>query len=328
MEPPFLRRFAERTIELMGGHYRELVDRRDTILQIVHSEEERFNRTLDQGLLLVEEEIVRAQEASSVVFPAAVAFQLHDTYGFPIEVTREIVEERGLQLNLDEFDSAMDQQRNRARHAQRGDDSYQDAVTRFARETVKGTEFKGYEREDLFTVLENLKPLDDERVLLALRESPFYAEMGGQVADTGIVESESGKVEVLDVQLHGHVEVIVGRVLEGRLDPGTRVKATLFSSYRHDVAANHTATHSTTLCAPNSETRSRRQVPQCGRTSCASTSLTMSLSDRPGWPKSRIWSTAASSKITRFASSLPARTTPAIWAPRRSLEKSTGILSG
>jgi alanyl-tRNA synthetase len=243
MEPPFLRRFAERTIELMGGHYRELVDRRDTILQIVHSEEERFNRTLDQGLLLVEEEIVRAQEASSVVFPAAVAFQLHDTYGFPIEVTREIVEERGLQLNLDEFDSAMDQQRNRARHAQRGDDSYQDAVTRFARETVKGTEFKGYEREDLFTVLENLKPLDDERVLLALRESPFYAEMGGQVADTGIVESESGKVEVLDVQLHGHVEVIVGRVLEGRLDPGTRVKATLFSSYRHDVAANHTATH-------------------------------------------------------------------------------------
>ena len=243
MEPPFLRRFAELTIQMMGDPYRELLERRETILRVVHSEEERFNRTLDQGLVLVEEEIARAQETGTLTFPAPVAFQLHDTYGFPVEVTREIVEERGLRLDLDEFEVSMEEQRNRARQAQRGGDSYQDAVSRFARETVRATEFKGYEREDLFTVLENVQPIDDGRILMALRESPFYAEMGGQTADTGAVESETGKAEVLDVQQHGQVQVITARILDGRLEVGTRVKASLSSSYRHDVAASHTATH-------------------------------------------------------------------------------------
>ena len=243
MEPPFLRRFAERTIELMGQTYPELGERRDTILRVVHSEEERFNRTLDQGLVLVEEEIARAIDAGSKIFPGAMAFQLHDTYGFPVEVTREIVEERGLELDLGGFDVAMETQRKRARSAQKGEGAYQDAVARFARETVHATEFKGYEREDLFTVIENLDALDEQRVLLSLRESPFYAEMGGQVSDAGWIESDTGKAEVIDVQQHGGVQVITARVVEGELRTGTRVKAALHSSYRHEIAANHTATH-------------------------------------------------------------------------------------
>ncbi len=243
MEPPFLRRFAERTIEMMGGAYRELAERRETILRVVHAEEERFNRTLDQGLVLLSEEIVRARESGSLRLPGTAAFQLHDTYGFPIEVTREIVEEEGLSLDLGGFEQAMDDQRARARKAQKGGDAYQDAVTRFARATTHATEFRGYEREDLFTVLENIETLDDGRVLLALRESPFYAEMGGQTADTGTVEAETGKAEVVDVQQHGEVQVITGRPIDGFLSAGTRVKASLSSSRRHDVAANHTATH-------------------------------------------------------------------------------------
>ncbi len=243
MEPPFLRRFAERTIDMMGGVYRELHERRDTILRVVHSEEERFNRTLDQGLILVEEEMARAREAGSSVFPGVVAFQLHDTYGFPVEVTRELVEEGGLTLDLGAFEQAMEEQRARARQAQKGGDSYQDAVTRFARATNHATEFKGYEREDLYTVLENVDTLEDGRLLLALRESPFYAEMGGQIADTGLVESDTGKAEVLDVQQHGEVQVVTARLLEGSLTAGSRVKASLSSSYRHDIAAHHTATH-------------------------------------------------------------------------------------
>ena len=243
MEPPFLRRFAERAIDLMGHMYPELVERRDTILRVVHSEEERFNRTLDQGLVLVEEEIARAVESGSEAFPGSVAFQLHDTYGFPVEVTREIVEERGLALDLTGFDAAMEAQRKRARQAQKGEDAYQDAVTRFARDTAHPTEFKGYEREDLFTVIESLEQLDEDRILVALRESPFYAEMGGQISDTGWIESDNGKAEVIDVQLHGAVQVITARPLEGELLARTRVKAVLHSSYRHDIAANHTATH-------------------------------------------------------------------------------------
>ncbi|HLA80209.1 MAG TPA: alanine--tRNA ligase, partial [Thermoleophilia bacterium] len=243
MHPPFLRRFADLTVRLMGDPYHELVERRDTILRVVHSEEERFNRTLDQGLVLVEEEIGRAIQAGTSAFPASVAFLLHDTYGFPVEVTREIVEERGLHLDLGEFEMAMEQQRARARRAYKGGGNYQDAVERFARDTVRATEFKGYEREDLYTVLENVQSIDEGRILLALRESPFYAEMGGQTADTGTVESETGKAEVLDVQTHGQVQVITAQLVEGRLEAGTRVKASLSTGHRHDVAANHTATH-------------------------------------------------------------------------------------
>ncbi len=243
MEPPFLERFAQRTIDLMGGAYPELAERREAILRTVGSEEERFNRTLDQGLVLVEEAIARAQDEGSNVFPGAVAFQLHDTYGFPVEVTREIVEERGLALDLTGFESSMEDQRKRGRRAQKGGDALQDAIVRFARETDHATEFKGYEREDLYTVVENTETLEDGRVLLALRESPFYAEMGGQTADTGLVEADCGKVQVEDVQQQGEVQVLVTRPLEGEIEAGLRVKASLSSSYRHDVAANHTATH-------------------------------------------------------------------------------------
>jgi alanyl-tRNA synthetase len=242
-EPPFLGRFADRTIELMGGSYPELVEHRDTILRVVDSEEERFNRTLDQGLVLVEEAIARAQEEGTRVLPGSVAFLLHDTYGFPVEVTREIAEERGLTLELNEFGAAMDDQRKRARQAQKGGDILQDVVSRFARETAHPTEFKGYERDELYTVVENVEALGDNRMVLALRESPFYAEMGGQTADTGVIESDAGSAEVVDVQQHGQVQVIVARLVDGRIEPGTRVKASLSSSYRHDIAANHTATH-------------------------------------------------------------------------------------
>ena len=243
MEAPLLPRFAERSIELMGAAYPELAARRDTVLRILRAEEERFCRSLDQGMVLVEEAIAKATQENVRAFPAEVAFQLHDTYGFPVEVTREIVEERGFSLDLDRFEAAMDDQRRRARKAQKGGGAEDDVFARFARETTHPTEFKGYEREDLYTVVDNVEALDDGRVLLALRESPFYAEMGGQTADTGLVESDSGVAEVLDVQQHGDVQVISTRLVEGWIEANTRVRAMLSSTYRHDVAANHTATH-------------------------------------------------------------------------------------
>ncbi len=243
MEPPFLERFAERAIQLMGAAYPELVERRESILRVARTEEHRFNRTLDQGLVLVEEAIARAAAEDSSQFPGSVAFLLHDTYGFPIEVTREIVEERGLVLEAAGFETAMQDQRKRARRAQKGGDSLQESIVRFARDTAHSTEFKGYEREDLYTVVENVESFSDGRVLLALRESPFYAEMGGQVADKGIIESEDGKASVADVQQQGQVQVVVAQLVFGQIEAGTRVKAALSSSYRHDIAANHTATH-------------------------------------------------------------------------------------
>jgi alanyl-tRNA synthetase len=243
MQPPFLRRFADRVVELMGGGYPELVERRDSILRVAQIEEERFNRTLDQGLGLVDEATANAATEGTNIFPGSVAFLLHDTYGFPVEVTREIVEERGFTLDLGGFESAMEDQRKRARRAQKGGDALHDAIVQFARETVHPTEFMGYERDDLYTVIESMESLPDGRVMLALRESPFYAEAGGQTADVGVIESDDGKVAVEDVQQHGQVQVILARVVSGSVEPGTRVKAALSASHRHDVAANHTATH-------------------------------------------------------------------------------------
>lgn len=243
MKPPVLERFAERTMEIMGSAYPELLERRESILRVARSEEERFNRTLDQGLALVEEAIAQAEAEGSRVLSGKVAFILHDTYGFPVEVTREIALERGLALDIDDFNRAMEEQRNRARTARAGGDNLQEIMVRFARETAHSTEFKGYEREELYTVVENVEAVEADRILLALRESPFYAEMGGQTADTGIIESDTGRVAVEDVQQHGEVQVIVARRLEGQFEAGTRVRACVSSTHRHDVSANHTATH-------------------------------------------------------------------------------------
>ncbi len=261
MEPPFLERFADRAIEMMGGAYPELVERRDSILRVARTEEERFNRTLKQGLDLVEEAIAAAGDRGSTEFPGSVAFLLHDTYGFPIEVTREIVEERGLTLDMQGFEEGMADQRKRARKAQKGGDALQEAIVRFARDTAYPTEFKGYEREDLYTVVENVETLADGKILIALRESPFYAEMGGQTADTGRIESEDGQVAVEDVQVQGNVQVIVAQLLCGHIEAGTRVKAALSTSHRHDVASNHTATH---LLHYALRTRLGKDVTQAG----------------------------------------------------------------
>jgi alanyl-tRNA synthetase len=243
IQPPFLRVFAERVVEMMASAYPELSDRKESILRVAQSEEERFNRTLDQGLTLVDEAIAGAEAEGTKVFPGSVAFMLHDTYGFPIEVTREIVQERGMALDLEGFEQAMDGQRKRARGAQKGGDALQDAVVRFARDTVHPTEFLGYERDDLYTVIENMTTLPDGRLVMALRESPFYAEAGGQAADLGTIDGDNGRAAVDDVQQHGKVQVILARPIDGRLEVGGRVKAALSLAHRHDVAANHTATH-------------------------------------------------------------------------------------
>ncbi len=261
VKPPFLRLFTERVVQMMGDAYPELRERRQSILRVAQSEEERFNRTLDQGLVLVDEAIAKAEGEGSKAFPGSTAFLLHDTYGFPVEVTREIVEERGLTVDLEGFASAMEAQRKRARGAQKGGDAVQDAIVEFARATAHPTEFQGYERESLYTVVENIGTLADGRLVIALRESPFYAEAGGQTSDVGTIESEEGRLAVDDVQQHGQVQAIVARPLDGRVEVGTRVKAALSSSYRHDVAANHTATH---LLHYALRTRLGKEVTQAG----------------------------------------------------------------
>jgi len=244
MQPPFLRMFVERVIEMYGDTYPELVEKKEAILRTADGEEERFNRTLDQGVVLLEEEVARAKTAEQKVFPGTVAFTLHDTYGFPVEVTREMVEEEGLELDEEGFETSMKSQREMARASSKGsNDGDARMITEFARKVKAATEFKGHEEDEVHTVVEAVERLEGSKVVLALRESPFYAEAGGQSADLGWIESGDGRAEVRDVQQEGAAQVIVAELISGELKEGSRVKAAISTVRRHALAANHTATH-------------------------------------------------------------------------------------
>jgi alanyl-tRNA synthetase len=238
IEGVFLPRFAEQVIELMGPAYPELVSGRESILKWVTAEEEGFRRTLESGMGLLED-LLAAGELS-----AADAFKLHDTFGFPIELTREIAAERGVPFTGDEqFAQLMDEQRTRSAAA--GGAKKVGRTEEIVRElSAEPTTFSGYEELELHTVVEGVRE-DDGRTWVKLAESPFYAAGGGQVSDAGTVACEDGDCElrVADVVRAGEDQALVVEVVRGAPKPGERVIASVDRDARHATQANHTATH-------------------------------------------------------------------------------------
>ncbi|HVF79059.1 MAG TPA: alanine--tRNA ligase [Solirubrobacteraceae bacterium] len=250
MQPGFLPRFAETVIEIMGGAYPELHRERDPIMRWVHSEEEGFGRTLEQGTKLLEEVIERSRETNAI--PAIDAFRLHDTYGFPFEVTRELALEQGLEVDTTGFDALMEEQRARARAGGRAEATSTGGVREQARalsrEAGAETDFTGYEtlvQHTTVAVVATTGGRGRDRVLVKLAESPFYATGGGQVADSGTIECETGNcaIRVVDVVRVGDDQAVVVEIDEGTLDTGDRVVARVDRAARSATAANHTATH-------------------------------------------------------------------------------------
>ena len=250
LEAPWLGRFAERTIELMGSAYPELVAERETIARWVGDEEESFGRTLERGTQLLEQLVAEAQEAETSWIDAAAAFKLHDTYGFPYDLTKELLSERGLAVDDSGFEELMEEQRQRARTgaatAHGSEDSHERALAVAAE--APPTEFVGYERLSATTGVaaveteletETDRPL---RVLVKLEQSPFYAEGGGQVADSGLLRWNGSEAPVLDVYRVGDDQVI-------KLGPGANIArgaagvAVVARGARHATMRNHTATH-------------------------------------------------------------------------------------
>jgi alanyl-tRNA synthetase len=238
IEGPFLQRFAEQVVDIMGGGYAELVERRNTIVKWVRAEEEGFGRTLEQGTRLLDE-ILAAGELS-----AADAFRLHDTYGFPIELTREVAAERGVPFEGDaEFARLMGEQR--ARSAAAGGRvaaaAGPDVVRAVATEP---TTFTGYEHLEQHTTVAGLLERDG-RTYVKLAESPFYAAGGGQVSDAGTIACASGDCEarVVEVVRAGEDQAVVVEAQRGHLEEGERVVARVDPVARHATACNHTATH-------------------------------------------------------------------------------------
>jgi alanyl-tRNA synthetase len=233
---------VDTAITVMGVAYPDLVKNRDFITGVLTKEEERFRHTLRTGLSILEDELA----AGTPELPGATAFLLHDTYGFPLEVTEEITAERGVAVDVAGFDAAMTEQRRRAKAARKADaldddrlDGYRELVEQFGT-----TEFLGdatYETESrVLAVL----PGADEQVEVFLDRTPFYAESGGQIGDTGTIETETGRVEVVDTTyalpgLRRHV----ARVVEGDVVPGQTAVARIDGERRDAIRRNHTGTH-------------------------------------------------------------------------------------
>ncbi len=247
LEQGFLPLYAERVTELMGGAYPELHRERDAIRKWLENEEVSFGRTLDQGLRLLEDLIQRARERGDEGIAADDAFRLHDTFGFPFDLTLELVAEHGLGVDERGFEALMDEQRRRARQgsARNVDDGrVRERISRFAGDAGFETEFVGYERTEQPTTVGAVMA-DNGRVLAKLEESPFYAAGGGQVSDAGVLECEHGdcRARVDEVFRLGDDQAVALVVEEGELDPGERVVARVDRVARHATEANHTATH-------------------------------------------------------------------------------------
>ena len=231
-------RLAEVVADHMGDFYEELKEAREDIRCIVTAEAARFIEIYDAGMSLLEAEIRRLPGGN---FPGDVAFVLHDTYGFPVEVTREVLAEKGISLDEASFERAMREQRKRARSAVQG---HERLVTAFRDRDLK-SRFVGYEREQVETVVvaaEQASEADGD-LDLVLAENPFYATGGGQVADQGWILSEDGQVEVFDVVPAGDYQVIRAKKERGTVETGDRVTASINRVRRQQVEANHTATH-------------------------------------------------------------------------------------
>ncbi len=244
LEAPWFGQFAERTIELMGEAYPELVAERETIARWVGDEEESFGRTLERGTELLERLIAEAKEAGTSWIDAAAAFKLHDTYGFPYDLTRELLAEEGLAVDDSGFDELMEEQRQRARMGAataHGSERSHERVIAFA-DTAPPTRFVGYETLRASTGLAAVSA-ENGRALLKLEESPFYAEGGGQVADTGVVRWQGGEARVLDVYRLGEDQALAVEGDGNALETGTAVEVEVDHEARHATMRNHTATH-------------------------------------------------------------------------------------
>ncbi len=238
---------AERTIELMAPAYPELVGARDAVLGVLTREEDQFRRTLRTGLGILDTALADLPEAGTV--PGGVAFKLHDTYGFPLEVTTEIAEDRGFSVDQQGFDAAMAEQRRQARDASArsavagGDEA---AAFQAVLDQHGTTDFTGRSENESKALVLAVVPSSgsDSRISIVLDRTPFYAESGGQVGDTGEISTETGRAEVLDTTfalpgLHRHH----ARIIEGTIEPGQGAMASIDVERRNAIRRNHTATH-------------------------------------------------------------------------------------
>lgn len=253
IEEKFLANLSETVIAESKDGYPELEEKREFILKVLSEEEEKFHKTIDQGLSILNEMQEEMQAAGSKVLSGENAFKLYDTYGFPMDLTQEILEEKGFTIDEEGFKACMEEQRKKARSA-RKETNYMgaDATVYDEIDTAITTKFVGYDRlvhESKITVLttetELTQALSDGDVgTMIVEETPFYATMGGQCADNGIIETADGEFRVEDtIQLRGGKVGHVGKVTKGMFKVGDTVTLRVNEKKRNLTRRNHSATH-------------------------------------------------------------------------------------
>jgi len=230
-------------VEVMGEAYPELAGMADEIASVLKKEEEQFARTLDKGMAVLEAGLA---ELSGTVLPGELIFQLYDTFGFPTDLTNDVAREKGYSLDMDGYEKCMEEQRTRARSASQFGVDYSDNIR------VDGsTQFCGYEtlenQANILALYAAGEPVvsatEDTEVLVVLDKTAFYAESGGQVGDSGYLQADSGKIEIVDCRKSGDHHLHIGRVLSGEIKAGQQVTVSVDSAVRQGTALNHSATH-------------------------------------------------------------------------------------
>ena len=249
----FLAKLATTVIDSSKDGYPELDEKRELILKVLTTEEENFNKTIDQGLVILSDLESRLVKEGKTCLDGEDAFRLYDTYGFPIDLTNEILEEKGFNVDMDGFNNAMNKQKETARGA-RKETNYMgaDATVYDKIDTRITSEFVGYdtlETESEITVLTTSEDITDTLAegmegTIIVNKTPFYATMGGQQGDTGVITCNGSVFEVIDtIRLKGGRVGHVGKVTAGSFNVGDKVTLTVDEKKRIDTAKNHSATH-------------------------------------------------------------------------------------
>ncbi len=247
---PFLYKTVDVVCQLMQQAYPYLTEKQDFVKEVIKLEEERFFITLQEGVKKVEEIIKAAENEGRREISGEEAFTLYDTYGFPLDLTEDMAEEAQFTVDTVGFDRMMEEQRQRARQAHKSDNALASEQTLAELLTdVPESDFTGYDRfedeSEVAAIIVDDKRVDfaaDREIILVCTSTPFYAESGGQVADTGLIKADTGSVEIQDVQKVARWIIHRGK-LSGSLRQGDMVKLVLDKERRLDISRNHTATH-------------------------------------------------------------------------------------
>jgi len=241
---PFFHKLVATLDQLMGEAYPELTQCRDRVVKVLQKEEERFAETLELGMGILEQSI---SELSSNTISGPVIFKLYDTFGFPVDLTADVARERGLEIDLAGFEAEMEAQKTRARASSQ----FGVVSKKFNLDGYIATKFLGYDHNStaakVIAILQNdtsINTLDnDDQSIVVLDQTPFYAESGGQVGDTGALTIGDSLFEVSDTQKQSGVYLHVGQLSGGRISVGDSIQAEIDVEYRQAVRLNHSSTH-------------------------------------------------------------------------------------